>query len=144
MGIGQQQPIRDTVDEVCTDVSRIIYAIFSENRNDNTLELLRLKLDVQKTVGNLNKFVKVLRRHIAGVLVDMFIEQLVEKYTTEEQRKAFIKEVCEIVLDSLPTFNIEERLYRILNKKYDTEEYRNTFLRLAAEQGNLRACLEKE
>lgn len=68
MGIGQQQPIRDTVDEICTDVSRTIYAIFSENMNYNTLELLRLKLDVQKTVGNLNKFVKVLRKHNKEIL----------------------------------------------------------------------------
>ncbi len=142
MGIGQQQPIRDTVDEVCTAVNSFIYDIIAANQKDDACKLLSLALKVRKFLlnANLGGFVNALRKYITGELIDKFIEQLIEEYTTEEQRKAFIKEVCEIVLDSLPTFNIEERFFRILNKKYDTEEHRNKFLHLAAEQGNLDAA----
>lgn len=68
----------------------------------------------------------------------MFIEQLIEKYTTEEQRKAFIREVCKILLDpSYPGKIVAEKFSQILNKEPVTEEYSNTSLHLAAEQGNL-------
>ncbi|MDN5247656.1 MAG: hypothetical protein QWI36_00750 [Wolbachia endosymbiont of Tyrophagus putrescentiae] len=115
MGVGQQQSISKTIDEVCTEVSRLIYDIISENQeNIDVIENLRSTLKIRKIVSsNLNKFAKVLRRHIAEKLTDMFIEHLVEKYTTQEQRKAFIKEVCEIVLDPSPSIRIAEKLSQI-------------------------------
>lgn len=111
-----------------------------KNQDDNTLEHLRLALRVRKAAGNLKEFVKALNGYITSTLIEMFIEQLIEKYTTEEQRKAFIREVCKILLDSsYPGKIVAEKFSQILNKEPVTEEYSNTSLHLAAEQGNLNA-----
>ncbi|WP_375604549.1 ankyrin repeat domain-containing protein [Wolbachia endosymbiont of Anurida maritima] len=137
----KQQPIRDTVDEVCTAVNSFIYDIIAANQKDDARKLLSLALKVRKFSSNANLvgFVNTLRKHITGELIDKFIEQLIEEYTTEEQRKAFIQEVCEIVLDPFPVLRVAEKFSQILNKEHVTEEYSNTSLHLAAEQGNLDA-----
>lgn len=86
MGIGQQQPIRDTVDEVCTAVNSFIYDIIAANQKDDACKLLSLALKVRKFLlnANLGGFVNALRKYITGELIDKFIEQLIEEYTTEE------------------------------------------------------------
>ncbi|MFP3021457.1 MAG: ankyrin repeat domain-containing protein, partial [Wolbachia sp.] len=159
MGIGQQQltgkiarrdlmlqsstlkqgSLSDKID--CAEVSSFIYDIIAENQKDDARKLLSLALKVRKFLSNANLggFVNALRKYITGELIDNFIEQLIEKYTTEEQRKAFIQEVCEIVLDPFPGLRVAEKFSQILNKEYVTEEYSNTSLHLAAEQGNLNA-----
>ncbi len=159
MGIGQQQltgkiatrdlmlrsstlkqgSLSDKID--CAEVSSFIYDVIAENQKDDARKLLSLALKVRKFSlnANLGGFVNALRKYITGELIDNFIEQLIEKYTNEEQRKAFIQEVCEIVLDHFPGLRVAEKFSQILNKEYVTEEYSNTSLHLAAEQGNLNA-----
>ncbi|WP_425385820.1 ankyrin repeat domain-containing protein [Wolbachia endosymbiont (group A) of Barypeithes pellucidus] len=159
MGIGQQQltgkiatrdlmlrsstlkqgSLSDKID--CAEVSSFIYDVIAENQKDNARKLLSLALKVRKFSlnANLGGFVNALCKYITGELIDNFIEQLIEKYTTEEQRKAFIQEVCEIVLDPFPRLRVAEKFSQILDKEYVTEEYSNTSLHLAAEQGDLNA-----
>ncbi|WP_264732141.1 hypothetical protein [Wolbachia endosymbiont (group A) of Sphaerophoria taeniata] len=52
MGIGQQQPIRDTVDEVCTAANSFIYDIIAANQKDDACKLLSLALKVRKFLLN--------------------------------------------------------------------------------------------
>lgn len=84
----------------CAEVSSSIYDIIAGNQKDDARKLLSLSLKAGKFLlnNNLGGFVNALRKYITEELIDNFIEQLIEKYTTEEQRKAFIREVCEIVL----------------------------------------------
>uniref|UniRef100_A0AAU7YKR4 Ankyrin repeat domain-containing protein n=1 Tax=Wolbachia endosymbiont of Oeneis ivallda TaxID=3171168 RepID=A0AAU7YKR4_9RICK len=108
----------------CAEVSSFIYDIIAENQKDDARKLLSSSLKVRKFLlnDNLGGFVNTLRKYITGELIDNFIEQLIEKYTTEEHRKAFIQEVCEVVLDPFPPLKIAQKFSQLLNKKHVTEK----------------------
>lgn len=69
----------------CAEVSSFIYDIIAENQKDDARKLLSSSLKVRKFLlnDNLGGFVNTLRKYIAGELIDNFIEQLIEKYTTD-------------------------------------------------------------